>query len=241
MLPWALMKLYCYQPPRSRDGQSILQHLYSYPRLRSYKVLHAMQKRKEFLRAIELVASAEPAVGLEIGTASGGTLFAWSHFVKDLLVSVDLPRGPFGGGYESTRMPFYKAFRRNSPHLQIALIRGLSFDCQTTEKVKSLLDGRDLDFLFIDGDHTARGVSQDLFAYLPMVKDGGLVIMHDIAAKSKGCNVGEVWDVVRAICAGDECVDRDTSAGLYGIGWFYWRRSQFKELREKLAGIIGER
>jgi predicted O-methyltransferase YrrM len=37
-----------------------------------------------------------------------------------------------------------------------------------------------LDFLFIDGDHSEEAVDADLSAWLPKVKPGGIVAMHDI-------------------------------------------------------------
>ena len=36
-----------------------------------------------------------------------------------------------------------------------------------------------LDFAFIDGDHTHEGVSRDLDAWWPKVRDGGLLCGHD--------------------------------------------------------------
>lgn len=37
-----------------------------------------------------------------------------------------------------------------------------------------------LDFVFVDGDHTYRGVSRDLAAWAPKVRRGGLLCGHDI-------------------------------------------------------------
>ena len=37
-----------------------------------------------------------------------------------------------------------------------------------------------MDFLFIDGDHTAKGMKEDFLNYLPMVRQGGLIAIHDI-------------------------------------------------------------
>lgn len=36
-----------------------------------------------------------------------------------------------------------------------------------------------IDLLFIDGDHSYNGVRKDLDSWLPMVKDGGIVVFHD--------------------------------------------------------------
>lgn len=45
---------------------------------------------------------------------------------------------------------------------------------QTTEIVDKIPDG-DLDFAYIDGDHTLRGITIDLIRLLPKVRDGGWI------------------------------------------------------------------
>ena len=37
-----------------------------------------------------------------------------------------------------------------------------------------------LDILFIDGDHRSPAVDHDLFMFSPLVREGGLILMHDI-------------------------------------------------------------
>lgn len=44
------------------------------------------------------------------------------------------------------------------------------------------------DFVFIDGDHTYDAVYQDFELYLPKVKTGGLVFMHDSRMNRGGAN-----------------------------------------------------
>ena len=44
----------------------------------------------------------------------------------------------------------------------------------TKEAVKKIEDAS-LDFVYIDGDHTLRGITLDLFSILPKIKNGGLI------------------------------------------------------------------
>jgi hypothetical protein len=44
-----------------------------------------------------------------------------------------------------------------------------------------LLDGRAIDFLFIDGDHSCEGVWQDFNMYSSFVAPGGIIAFHDIS------------------------------------------------------------
>jgi len=64
------------------------------------------------------------------------------------------------------------------------LIRGDSHDSRTLERVKKILGGEELDFLFIDGDHTYEGVRRDFEMYSPLVRRGGVVAFHDVVPGS---------------------------------------------------------
>jgi hypothetical protein len=55
-------------------------------------------------------------------------------------------------------------------------------------RVHSLFQDEHFDFIFIDGDHTYDAVSQDFELYLPKVKKGGLVFMHDSRMNRGGAN-----------------------------------------------------
>src|SRR5215216_3889291 len=59
------------------------------------------QKRSEIGALLQILAADTPRRVLEIGTARGGTLFLVSRVShpRATLATVDLPGGPFGGGY----------------------------------------------------------------------------------------------------------------------------------------------
>ena len=61
----------------------------------------------------------------------------------------------------------------------------------TSLEAASVLEKESLDFVFIDGDHSYRAVKDDLAAWEPLVKRGGLVAGHDF---------GSIDDVVWAVC-----------------------------------------
>jgi len=146
-----------------------------------YIDIRPAQVYEEVLELAEIVADLRPRRVLEIGTARGGILFIWCRLASDdsTIVSVDLPGGPFGGGYPMWRTVLYKYFKK--PRQKLHLIRGDSHDPRTLEKVKKILGGGELDFLFIDGDHTYEGVRRDFEMYSPLVRRGGVVAFHDIA------------------------------------------------------------
>jgi hypothetical protein len=53
---------------------------------------------------------------LEIGTASGGTLFLFTRVADSnaKIISLDLPHGKFGGGYENCKIPFFTNFAQKT-------------------------------------------------------------------------------------------------------------------------------
>ncbi len=186
------------------------------------------QVRCEFRQLLERVAELRPRRMLEIGTANGGSLFALAHVsAPDAhVISVDLPRGEFGGGYPLWKVPLYKAFAR--PGQRLDLLRGDSHDPRTVAQVEALLGGEPLDLLFIDGDHTYGGVREDFESYGRFVRPNGLIGLHDIAPpKEDGPStdgtrylVGEVpqyWNEIRQDHAGQELVD-SAGPGCFGIG-----------------------
>ena len=46
--------------------------------------------------------------------------------------------------------------------------------------VQKALNGAALDVLHIDGDHSLAGAKADYETYAPLVRSGGLVVMHDV-------------------------------------------------------------
>jgi len=145
-----------------------------------YIDIRPAQVYEEILGLAKLIDELKPRAIVEIGTAGGGTLFLWCRLAAEdaTIISVDLPRGMFGGGYPKWKVPIYRSFAKEGQ--KIYLIRGDSHDPTTLERVKSILADRKIDFLFIDGDHTYEGVRRDFEIYGPLVRSGGIIAFHDI-------------------------------------------------------------
>jgi predicted O-methyltransferase YrrM len=52
----------------------------------------------------------------------------------------------------------------------------------TVDKIKKLIGAQSIDVLFIDGDHSITGAYNDLVLWSPLVKIGGVMLLHDTAA-----------------------------------------------------------
>jgi cephalosporin hydroxylase len=187
-----------------------------------YVSIKPIQVKYEIAKLLEIVAALRPRVVLEIGTAGGGTLFLFTRAADPnaKIISIDLPGGPFGGGYPRWKIPLYKSFSKEGQ--EIYLIRRDSHDPQTLEEVKRILGGERVDFLFIDGDHTYEGVKRDFEMYSPLVREGGIIAFHDICPHppETKCEVNRFWNEIKQRYKFAEIVeDRDQKWA--GIGVLY--------------------
>lgn len=152
---------------------------------------------------------------LEIGTAGGGTLKLWHQVANQTakIISIDLPGGPFGGGYPLWKIPIFRSFRLGQQKQY--LIRANSHDMGIYGRVLRILDGEELDFLFIDGDHTYTGVKKDFETWSPLVCYGGIVAIHDIAPNpNPQCNVDRFWQEIKIPYKTTEFIDPDDPLGI---------------------------
>jgi cephalosporin hydroxylase len=183
-----------------------------------FGVIHAMQVPSEVRGMVKELESLRPRRLLEVGTAGGGTLFMITRAVDPdaLIISVDLPGGLWGGGYPWWKSHVYRGMAL--PGQRVELVRGDSHDPQSLQRVKNILDGEPLDFLFIDGDHTYDGVKMDLEMYGPLVRPGGLIGFHDVAHHPDGYggDVPRFWREMAQTRPVQEFIE-DPNGG-YGIG-----------------------
>lgn len=182
-------------------------------------LIKPLQVRSEILQLLKIIELRAPKYVLEIGTANGGTLFLFSRVSADnaCMISLDLPLGPFGGGYPAWKRTFYKSFAKKEQ--TIRLIRADSHEQATQEKVAAILQANKIDLLFIDGDHTYEGVKKDVEMYEPLVKDGGMIVLHDIVSQREehGCGVDRYWNEIKGKKEYQEFVENPDQRGA-GLG-----------------------
>jgi len=161
----------------------------------------ALQKDEELTELLALLDSRKPKVVVEIGTAKGGTFWAWTRVAADdaLLVSIDLPGGDYGGNlgpdvYGKRNRNLLLSHGRKDQEIHPWLLNSQSGE--TREHLERLLNGRTIDFLFIDGDHAYQGVRRDFELYSPLVD--GLIAFHDIAHHTKmPSEVDRLWNEIK--------------------------------------------
>jgi len=128
----------------------------------------------------EIVLESRPEFVLEIGTgqcqSTRTILSALAENKKGKLISIDMKD-------RSERIP------KELLEYFIQIV-GNSHEKSTFDKVLEKNDKK-FDILLIDGDHTYEGVKKDFEMYVPLVKEKGLILMHDIC--NVNCGVPKFW------------------------------------------------
>jgi cephalosporin hydroxylase len=144
-----------------------------------------VQKQGELEWLLEHVRLVDPLVIVEIGVDQGGTFHAFEEAAPLAdVIGIDIGYGRWSSG---------------PPLADPRVIIGDSHLPSTRIELERRLAGRPIDFLFIDGDHSFDGVAEDYWKYMPMVRTGGLVALHDVAHHSPetGVQVAEFWQRVK--------------------------------------------
>jgi predicted O-methyltransferase YrrM len=186
-----------------------------------YADIHAAQRDTEIIELTHIVEQIQPRIIVEIGTHRGGTFFIWCRSFPqlELIVSLDLPSGAFGGGYDHRRIKLYREFLFDRPHAQSIFLRCDSHAPGTLQRIETILDKRPIDFLFIDGDHTYSGIKRDFEMYAPLVRHGGIIAFHDIVTRVAQHEVYIFWNEVKLRFRHQELIQNPN--GKMGIGILY--------------------
>jgi cephalosporin hydroxylase len=135
----------------------------------AYENHHASQREEELAEMLGVVAALDPKVIVEVGCDAGGTLFCWRQLC-DAVYGITLPDNTWPTGGQSLPRVDHGAL----VHV------GDSHDPASKAWLDRQLGSRQVDVLFIDGDHSYAGVKTDYEMYSPLVRPGGLVLIHDV-------------------------------------------------------------
>lgn len=174
--------------------------------------VESIQQRSEIQALARAVAAIEPRNILEIGTARGGTLFIWAHLAKARVVSCDIED-------PGVRRPLYEAFPPPQSQCRVVHLHGDSHDAAFRARVEREFGAEPVDFLFIDGDHTEKGVEADYNDYKHLVRPGGLIAFHDVIEKQAlpTNQVYYFWRRLKPLVNAEEFIDHPDQCG-FGIG-----------------------
>lgn len=143
--------------------------------------------------AYDLVAVLQPRVLVELGVDRGESYFAFCQSVTEnktgtRCFGVDTWRGDqHAGGYDETTFAQVSGHNRANYEAFSTLVRG-SFDaaCERFEP-------ESIDILHIDGLHTETAVRHDFDTWLPKVRPGGVILLHDVDVHARDFGVWKFW------------------------------------------------
>lgn len=152
---------------------------------------------KHIHKLLEIKSMGKCEVYLETGTLFGGSMALQMRDPQPChYIGIDLFNGYYADfSYGSTLDPVCRLevteeraernIRKQNIHNHpFDLIKGSSYAPETVTRVKELLNGRTIDFLFIDGDHSFNGVMSDWNAYKDLVSVNGLICFDNYSTTS---------------------------------------------------------
>lgn len=214
-IKWIIYYPYCFLKIRKIKN---LNKAFKFAFFKCCGLIKPAQVETEISQLLKILEKEKPKYILEIGTGNGGNLFLFSKIASNdaQIIGLDMRGGEFGGGYAFWRVPLYKSFALHKQ--KIYLVNGDSHKENTLKKIKNILNEKKLDFLFIDGDHTYEGAKKDFEMYGDLVKEKGIIVLHDIAKSDvKECRVDKFWEEIKQKYKGLEIIE-DKSQGWGGIG-----------------------
>ena len=107
---------------------------------------------------------------MEIGSAAGGNTYFFNHFFNFENITI----------VDDNNHQKHKLRDEILSELKYNEIIGDSHSIKTLKRVENL--NIIYDIIFIDGDHSYKGVKQDTEMYIHLLKNGGFVIYHDSSA-----------------------------------------------------------
>ena len=155
------------------------------------------QFEPEFSKLVALYVDLNPKTVLEIGTEYGGTLWHWTHEALPGTKIANIEPAVVRG-YGCILPLMWQSWLPKGVELQT--IQGYSQDAHIESQVIQYL-GDEIDFCFIDGDHTYKGVVQDWFTYGIRSK---VVVLHDLIRHKPHFGVGRLFNELKPKYKTDE-------------------------------------
>ena len=141
-----------------------------------------------------MVAELKPAVIVELGTDRGESYFAFCQSVFEnrtgsKAFAIDHWLGdPHAGSYDETTFKDVESHNRSSYSSFSVLLRS-TFD----DAVARFAD-ESIDLLHLDGHHSEEAARHDLQLWLPKLRPGGILLVHDVTMRTRGFGVWKVWE-----------------------------------------------
>lgn len=148
--------------------------------------------------ASDLITAIQPELIVELGTHWGEAYFTFCQVVQEnglsaLCYAVDHWLGDEHAGHYGEEV-FEDVRQYNERYYsQFSYLLRSSFD----DAISQFGDAS-IGLLHVDGLHTYEAARHDFRTWLPKVKPGGIVLLHDICPKHEDFGVWRLWDEIKA-------------------------------------------
>lgn len=180
--------------------------------------------------AYDLVAALRPRLLVELGVDRGESYFAFCQSAQEnktgtRCFGIDTWRGDqHAGDYDETTFAQVSAHNRENYEDFSTLVRS-SFD-----EALGMFESENIDLLHLDGLHTEAAVRHDLEVWLPKIRPGGLLLLHDVDVHTKNFGVWKIWT---------ELQERGRSWTFHdGPGLGVWQKPPVSTLRGFLEPLL---
>jgi hypothetical protein len=147
--------------------------------------------------AYDLIAYERPALLVELGTDRGESYFTFCQSIVEnetgsRCFAIDTWRGdPQSGFYDETT--FERVTAHNNEHYKgFSTLLRCSFD-----DAREQFAPEKIDILHLDGLHTEEAVQRDLGNWLPKLRPGGILLLHDVCVRTRDFGVWKAWDQLK--------------------------------------------
>jgi hypothetical protein len=143
--------------------------------------------------AYDLIATLRPGLLVELGVDRGESYFTFCQAVVENSTAtrcfgIDTWRGDqHAGGYDETTFAEVTRYNRENYEPFSNLLRATFDDALTRFHPNSI------DVLHLDGLHTEPAVRHDVESWLPKLRPGGLLLLHDVRVRRPDFGVWKVW------------------------------------------------
>lgn len=148
--------------------------------------------------AYDLISNLKPEVIVELGTHYGTSLWSFSQAVKDYYLDTEINAVDTWVGEKHAGFYGEEVFKtvndiknKYYPNLKINLIR------KKFDEALSLFEDNSIDILHVDGLHTYEAVKNDFENWIPKVKEGGIILFHDIMVSRDDFGVYKLWEELK--------------------------------------------
>lgn len=126
---------------------------------------------------------------IELGAGFGASFHCWAQFFVGPRVSIDLPTS-LPASFRGTDFR-EKLWRHHLGEVDLYPIVGDTLSTVTIDTVRILLRGRQVQWLFIDADHSYDATIANFNTYKRFVAPGGYIGIHDLSSHT---SVRRAWD-----------------------------------------------